>query len=118
MKQVKTARGKVLDMAALAKKHEETRAVGNVLMNARGDRLDRKGNVKATVQAISQKQHELAQPKESVPLSNPTPTSKSKKVKETHEPVIMNSTEKTRDDGSKYIEIEYDDGSFETKDIE
>ena len=62
MKQVKTARGKVLDMASLAKKYEETRAVGNVPMNAKGDRLNKTGNVKATIQNVSRAQHDAIEP--------------------------------------------------------
>ena len=37
---IRTARGAMIDMAALAAQHETTRAVGNVLMNARRDRLN------------------------------------------------------------------------------
>ena len=53
MKSVKTALGRTIDMAALAQKYENERAVGNVPMNAKGDRLDNKGNVKETIQNIS-----------------------------------------------------------------
>lgn len=116
MRQVKTARGKTLDMAALAKKHEDTRAVGNVPMNAKGDRLDAKGNVKATVQAITRTQLDLQEPKESVALSDPTPKQKSAKTSPPA-PVEISRELKTREDGSKYEEIEYDDGSIETIDI-
>ena len=56
MKRVKTARGKVIDMSAMAQKYENTRAVGNVPMNAKGDRLDKQGNVKQTIQTVSRVQ--------------------------------------------------------------
>ena len=45
MRNVRTAKGKKLDMAGLAAKHEEVRAISNVSMNARGDRLDKNGKV-------------------------------------------------------------------------
>lgn len=41
----KTAQGRMLDMAALAAKNERTRAVGNMKVNARGDIIDRNGNI-------------------------------------------------------------------------
>ena len=40
MRNTKTARGSMIDMAALAARHETTLAVSNVPMNARGDRLN------------------------------------------------------------------------------
>ena len=40
----------MIDMAALAAQNERTRAVGNVPMNARGDRLNEDGTVKQTGQ--------------------------------------------------------------------
>ena len=36
----KSARGKTIDMSNLATKHEKTRAVGNMNVNARGDVID------------------------------------------------------------------------------
>lgn len=45
MKNIKTARGRILDMGALAAKNEETRAVSNLNMNARGDIIDSRGKV-------------------------------------------------------------------------
>ena len=39
-KQYRTAMGKTVDMGALSLQNEKTRAVGNMAVNARGDRLD------------------------------------------------------------------------------
>lgn len=36
----RTANGKMIDMNALASKHERTRAIGNMNVNARGDIVD------------------------------------------------------------------------------
>lgn len=41
----KTAKGKPLDMGALRLQHENTRAVGNMNVNARGDLIDDAGQV-------------------------------------------------------------------------
>lgn len=44
----KTARGKAIDMGALALQNENIRAVGNMNVNARGDLLDHEGKVIAS----------------------------------------------------------------------
>ena len=124
MKRVKTAKGKFLDMAGLAKKYEETRAVGNVPMNAKGDRLDSGGNVKATVQNVSRAQHDAIEPARPAPLSEPIVTRNDEPKEEVMatapdpDPVIIREEEKTREDGSVYLEIEFDDGSIETREIQ
>jgi hypothetical protein len=41
----KTAQGKTVDMGRLALQNEQTRAVGNMKVNARGDLLDDNGKV-------------------------------------------------------------------------
>lgn len=44
----KTAQGKTVDLGALQVQNETVRAVGNMNVNARGDRLDADGNIIAT----------------------------------------------------------------------
>lgn len=118
MKQVKTARGKIIDMSAMAKKHETDRAVGNVPMNARGDRLDQKGNVKQTIQNISRTQHNATVPPQQATVSNPIPKEQpTPAVATSTEPQPINETTHTREDGSQYVEIEFDDGSIETREL-
>lgn len=46
----RTAQGKMLDMEALMAEHEDSVAVGNAKMNARGDKLGPGGKVIETVQ--------------------------------------------------------------------
>jgi hypothetical protein len=41
----RTARGKTVDVGAIRLQNEQTRAVGNMGVNARGDRIDSLGNV-------------------------------------------------------------------------
>lgn len=49
----KTHKGREFNMSAFAEKYGDTRVVGNVSMNARGDIIDAKGNVKIPTQTIS-----------------------------------------------------------------
>ena len=148
---IRTARGAVIDMAALAAKNETTRAVGNVPMNARGDRLNEDGTVKVKAEDIAVAHQNLKQPPQQQPISDPKPiepvvfkeqvkpqpkkaTPKQEKAEPVKpnipEPEMVNLEEKfsetpeaiskitrTRNDGTKYVEIEYDDGSIETLEI-
>ena len=45
MREIKTAKGKILNMQALADDNPETRAVSNIPMNAKGDLLDEHGDI-------------------------------------------------------------------------
>ena len=135
---IRTARGAVIDMAALAAKNETTRAVGNVLMNARGDRLNEDGTVKMKAEDIAVAHQNLQQPPQQTPISDPKPIEQepikasTKKPKTTkpddpiipdleeqfsQEPEAISKITRTRNDGTKYVEIEYDDGSIETLEI-
>jgi len=44
----RSAQGKTVDLGALALKNETVRAVGNMNVNARGDKIDEQGNSVAT----------------------------------------------------------------------
>ena len=140
MKTVKTARGRIIDMAALAAKAEETRAVSNVPVNARGDIIDNRGNVKVTKEKITAEHYKTATPgvEEEVSIKKeatepapvpekvtenfqePKPAPKPK-AKPTPPPAPVEEEvteiarrERTREDGTTYWEIEYSDGSIET----
>lgn len=130
---VRTARGARIDMAAMAAKHEMTRAVSNVPMNARGDRLHLDGTVKVKAEDIAVAHQNARQPAESQPISDPkpiqqtvTPTPQPQPQPEvpdleqefTQEPEPISKITRTRDDGTKYVEIEYDDGSIETVELD
>jgi hypothetical protein len=126
MRQVRTARGRLIDMGALAKANEQQRAVspGNIKMNARGDRLDPSGNVIQTVQAKARLQHKTSSAPEKRKLSEVPGAPPKVKVKKksskraTSDPIIVREEEKTREDGSRYIEIEYEDGSMNVKELD
>ena len=47
-KTYRTAQGKTVDLGALILQNETVRAVGNMNVNARGDRIDEHGNAIAT----------------------------------------------------------------------
>ena len=136
MRNTKTARGSIIDMAALAARHEKTRAVGNVPMNARGDRLNPDGSIKVTAEEIAVAHQNTVEPPQQQPISDPKPISTPKPVEKekpvsapaeavmpdleeefTQEPEAISKITRTRDDGTKYVEIEYDDGSIETLEI-
>tara|TARA_B100001094_G_C18038767_1_gene723916 strand:- start:162 stop:599 length:438 start_codon:yes stop_codon:yes gene_type:complete len=141
MRNTKTARGSVIDMSALAAQHETTRAVSNVPMNARGDRLNQDGSIRVSAEDIAVAHQNMQVPPESQPISNPkpieakaqTPEPKQKEKKKTtkvqdveipnleeqfsQEPEAISKITRTRDDGTKFVEIEYDDGSIETVEI-
>lgn len=112
MKTVKTARGQSINMSALAEKQGDTRAISNVPVNARGDIIDSRGEVKVSREKIT-KEYYKAEKKsaEEVSIKQDSEDAKENKI------TILNETERTREDGSKYVEIEYSDGSMEEKDV-
>ena len=117
----KTHRGREFNMSAFAEKNGDTRAVGNVAMNARGDIIDAKGNVKIPTQSISRaladvknnenKSVSLKADESITPVKNTAV--KADPVEEVG-PQIVSQREIETEDGPA-IEIEYDDGSMEVK---
>jgi hypothetical protein len=130
MRQVKTAKGRILDMGALAAQNEETRAISNMPINARGDIIDNRGKVKVSREDISKEFYKDNVPgakvveqgiKEEIVLE-PTPQPEAEKPTPQPEPVDagpveISRNERERKDGSKYYEVEYMDGSMEEIDI-
>ena len=126
MKRVKTAKGQILDMAALASKYEKTRAVSNVDVNARGDIIDNRNQVKVPREKISKEFYKNNVPgadtkevsikadekPETVKVEQP----KAEPKKES-KPTETKRTTRTREDGTSYHEVEYSDGSMETIEI-
>ena len=129
MKTVKTARGRTIDMGALAEKNEKTRAVSNLNMNGRGDIIDNRGNVEipreeiqkkfyknnvpgADTETVSIKAEETKTEEKTVAEEPKAPTKKQK-----DEVTEVNKTARTRDDGTQYFEVEYSDGSMQDIDI-
>lgn len=120
---IKSAMGKVVDVAALMKENEGTLAVGNVKMNARGDRLGQDGKVIVPVQQVAKKQKSVVSQPVTASIevaSNPAKVvaeeekRTAKKAKKPENKVI-NMTSKIDENGDSYTEIEYEDGSIEVK---
>jgi hypothetical protein len=114
----KTHTGREFNMSAFAEKNGDTRAVGNVSMNARGDIIDAKGNVKIPTQTISRAVSDVKNNEnKSVSLKADetiTPVKNAAVVAE--ETVAPTGIVKTRDvttiDGAA-TEVEYADGSIQ-----
>ena len=111
----KTHTGREFNMSAFAEKNGNVRAVGNSSMNARGDIVDAKGNVKIPSQNISRavanlqnnqskqvslKADETINPVQNAPL---TPDAG---------PAVVSSKDIVTADGQTATEIEYSDGSM------
>jgi hypothetical protein len=123
-RQIKTAKGRIIDMGALTAKNEKVKAVGNVLMNARGDRLNPDGSIRLTVEQMARIDQDRKTPPTRTAISDPKPVmpeqtaQKRVDVPEVElDPEPVSKITRTRDDGTKYVEIEYDDGSVETLEL-
>lgn len=134
MKAVRTARGKIIDMGGLQTKYEKTRAVSNVPVNARGDIIDSRGDVKVNREKISKEfykdtvlgvEEQVSIKEDAVEPVNipetpeviqqdpaPQPAGPETQIEE------LNRRQRTRKDGTKYWEIEYSDGSIQTLESE
>tara|TARA_B100000927_G_C16447440_1_gene462391 strand:- start:300 stop:701 length:402 start_codon:yes stop_codon:yes gene_type:complete len=129
MKRVKTAKGQILDMAALASKYEKTRAVSNVDVNARGDIIDNRNQVKVPREKISKefyknnvpgadtKEVSIKTEEKPEPVKAESKEEKVEQPKKESKPTETKRTTRTREDGTSYHEVEYSDGSMETIEI-
>jgi len=111
----KTHTGREFNMSAFAEKNGDTRAVGNVSMNARGDIVDAKGNVKIPTQTISRALADIKN-NESKTVSlkadeSITPV-QNNPVRADNIPTIVASREVNTIDGPA-TEVEYSDGSMQ-----
>jgi len=119
----KTHRGREFNMSAFAEKNGDTKVVGNVSMNARGDIIDAKGNVKIPTQTISRMAADLKNG-ESKHVSlkaddkiSPAPAPAKEAVitpQETiNEDLSVVSSREIETENGPAVEIEYADGSLE-----
>jgi len=114
MKTVTTARGNQINMNALAARHEQTRAISNMPLNARGDIIDNRGKVKVSKEKISATYYKdtIVGVTEQISIKEETtepaankdagPSEGSRELRE-------------RQDGTLYYEVEYSDGSMTEK---
>lgn len=119
----KTHRGREFNMSAFVEKNGEQKAISNVLMNARGDIIDAKGNVKIPTQTISRvasnlknnesksvslKADDTIKPIQQLPpVEEVAPT-----VTPTAEPTVISTRNIVADTGPA-TEVEFSDGSIE-----
>ena len=115
---IKSARGRTINMENIVAKGEKERAVSNASLNARGDVIDSSGEVKVTREEISKKFY-----KDNLPgIEEEISISASDEITAVIEEVAIDQeeelitevsrTERVRDDGTPYIEVEYSDGSM------
>jgi hypothetical protein len=112
MKSVRTARGRTLDMSALAAKNEKVRAISNVPINARGDIIDNRGNVKVPREQVSKKYYQNNVPGADEKTVSVKEEPVKKAVKNDDGPVEISRVTRSRADGTTYDEVEYSDGSM------
>ena len=134
MREVITAKGKVLNMAALASANEKEIAVGNMDVNARGDVLKpgRRGEIVIQNEKVQQAYYEASNPaSEEVSIKQePKPVKAEKtqdKIKKTYkkttkrtgidEPGIVDRRTIEKPDGTMVEEIEFSDGSIKEEEV-
>lgn len=135
MREVITAKGKVLNMAALAAANEKEIAVGNMDVNARGDVLKsgRRGEIIIQNEEVQQAYYEATKPaSETVSIKQePAPRKQAEntqsKVKKTYnkitkrtgidEPGIVDRRTIEKPDGTMVEEIEFSDGSIKEEEV-
>ena len=129
----KTHKGREFNMAAFVDRNAETRAIGNVPMNARGDIVDSKGNVKVTAgqiakglshvndkksKTVSIKEDSASKPKKSKKVQADTVVEEVNNIGVVEEPVVednkssLSIVSRTPVD-DETDEVEYSDGSME-----
>jgi len=115
MREVKTNKGKIINMQELSDMHQETRAIGNIPVNARGDVV--KGDVVIKPYSEVAKTRQVVAEKPQVEEVNikenfGNPEEVKTKVDEGH---ILNEYEGK--DGKMYQEIEFADGSIQVREM-
>ena len=115
MREVKTNKGRIINMQELSDMHQETRAIGNMPVNARGDVM--KGDVVIKPYSEVAKTRQVVAEKPQVEEVNikenfGNPEEVITKVDEGH---ILNEYEGK--DGKMYQEIEFADGSIQVREI-
>ena len=115
MREVKTNKGRIINMQELSDMHQETRAIGNMPVNARGDVV--KGDVVIKPYSEVAKTRQVVAEKPQVEEVNikenfGNPEEVITKVDEGH---ILNEYEGK--DGKMYQEIEFADGSIQVREM-
>lgn len=120
MKKHVSAKGRVIDMTAMAKQHENERAVSNVPINAKGDIIDSRGKVKVSREDVKKEFYKNSVPGIEEKLAIKDDEQKvdvpSEPAKPAEDENVVTRTLRKRKNGTEYYEIEYKDGSMEEVD--
>ncbi len=108
MKEVKTAKGKTLNILPLIKKNEQAIAVGNLNVNARGDLLGQGGKI-----VMTYKQRESEQPVTKVEQEMVGLAQIEEEQTSEYPKLLKTFTRKNK----TYEEWEYEDGTIEEKEV-
>jgi len=115
MREVKTNKGRTINMQELSDAHQETRAIGNMPVNARGDVMKGDVIIKPYNEVVKTRQTVIEKPQvEEVNIKENfgDPAPEEAKVDEGH---ILNEYEGK--DGKMYQEVEFADGSIQVREI-
>ena len=115
MREVKTNKGRIINMQELSDMHQETRAIGNIPVNARGDVVKGDVVIKPYSEVAKTRQVVAENPQvEEVNIKENfgNPEEVKTKVDEGH---ILNEYEGK--DGKIYQEIEFADGSIQVREL-
>ncbi len=115
MREVKTNKGRTINMQELSDAHQEARAIGNMPVNARGDVMKGDVIIKPYNEVVKTRQTVIEKPQvEEVNIKENfgDPAPEEAKVDEGH---ILNEYEGK--DGKMYQEVEFADGSIQVREI-
>ena len=118
MKQVKTAKGKVLNMQAMYDANQTTQAVGNANMNARGDVLGPGGKVVQSREEVTREYYKN-NPKAAVKTVSIKDAVDSKPVVDQSQTIVeKKTTSKTKAKAKATKEVELPNGDIEIQEVE
>lgn len=85
-------RGATIDMEALSRENEKTVALGNMGVNARGDKLGQGGVITKTADQIARENHRVQSAIVNTGLKGPVPASPAAVIEQKPKPMATSST--------------------------
>ena len=112
---MKTARGKTINMANLAARNETARAISNAPINARGDIIDNRNQVRVSREIVQQELNKdtIVGVTEEISVKEDDVVVPVVTEEVIDEPTEISRELRERKDGTLYYEVEYSDGSME-----
>lgn len=105
-------RGTTIDMEALSRENEKTVALGNMGVNARGDKVGRNGIITKTADEIARENHRVQSAVVSTGLKGPVPANPAMAVETKQKPMATASTP-VKPTVKKTREVELPNGDIE-----